>query len=258
MMCFAPKPEPTNFPLEVRAPGQRALKELRGDKTAPKRAGRPRKAVAKIKGSDLTDYWTRCLGDLRTAFDEVCAYACVWIDVATTFGSVDHFVPKDTNPDLAYEWSNFRYASQAMNTRKRDDLGICDPFLVRDGDFEHRSSPTFGMFPNPNRAGCVASARVQHTINDARARQRTSDAAAARGGLGSSWPSTTNPLAGWAMLMSKTCPLLAREYVRQFEASRPRRVSPRLRASSSPDPRRSPLPSARAPALPSARLSDPP
>lgn len=205
MMRFASKPEPNNFPLEVRAPGQRALKELRGDKSAPKRAGRPRKAVAKIKGSDLTDYWTRCLGDLRTAFDEVCAYACVWIDVATTFGSVDHFVPKDTNPDLAYEWSNFRYASQAMNTRKRDDLGICDPFLVRDGDFE-LDLVTFGVTPAPG-----ASPAVQHTINTLEL-----DSEPLRQRRAAAWELfAANPnAAGWAMLIAD-CPFVAREYVRQ-------------------------------------------
>ena len=205
MMRFAPKPEPATFDRKVRFPGRRALKELRGDKTAPKRAGRPRKAVAKIKGSDLPAFWTECLGDLRAAFDEVCAYACVWIDDTTTFGTVDHFEPKAVEPDLAYEWSNFRYASQPMNQRKDDDPKICDPFAVSDGDFV-LDLVTFGVTP-----ALGASSAVQYTINELEL-----DSEPLRQRRAAAWELfAANPnAAGWAMLVAD-CPFVAREYVRQ-------------------------------------------
>ena len=48
--------------------------------------------------------------------------------------SVDHFLPKSTRPDLAYEWSNFRLAAARYNSRKRDRL-VCDPFTLSTESF---------------------------------------------------------------------------------------------------------------------------
>ncbi len=49
--------------------------------------------------------------------------------------SVDHFVPKAVNPDLAYEWSNYRLASPRLNSYKGDHTDVLDPFLILPGWF---------------------------------------------------------------------------------------------------------------------------
>ncbi len=53
-------------------------------------------------------------------------------------GTVDHFVSRDEDPSLAYEWTNFRYAAAWINSSKsalRSDQ-VLDPFEVGDGWFE--------------------------------------------------------------------------------------------------------------------------
>jgi hypothetical protein len=209
MMRFVAKPEPKDFDKNVRFPGTRALKELRGDPSATTRRGRRRKAVAKIKGSNLPEFWTRCLVQLRDAFGEVCAYSCIWIDAASAYGTVDHFKHKAAFPDLAYEWSNFRYASQPMNQRKDDDLGLCDPFQVRDGDFV-LDLVTFAVAPASEPKGAPLDA-VRHTID-----KLELDSQTMRARREAAWELfVANPnQAGWDMLVAD-CPFVAREYVRQ-------------------------------------------
>lgn len=56
-------------------------------------------------------------------------------------GTVDHFrswaATRKTEPELAYEWSNYRYASGIMNACKSGREGqVLDPFIVQDGWFE--------------------------------------------------------------------------------------------------------------------------
>ena len=54
-----------------------------------------------------------------------------------TGGTVDHYLSWNRRPDLAYEWSNYRFVSYILNASKRttDDM-ILDPFLVRSNWFE--------------------------------------------------------------------------------------------------------------------------
>lgn len=75
-------------------------------------------------------YWRRCLDDLEVAFGGVCAYACIRIHPVTGARTVDHFIPKSRDPLRAYSWSNYRYASLRMNTRKGEH-DVCDPFRVQ-------------------------------------------------------------------------------------------------------------------------------
>lgn len=52
-------------------------------------------------------------------------------------GTVDHFLSCRTNPELAYEWDNYRFASGWINSSKQNaDDRILDPFQVQDGWFE--------------------------------------------------------------------------------------------------------------------------
>lgn len=80
------------------------------------------------------DYWRYALMDLRTAYHETCAYCAQWIPYSTGAHTVDHFIPKSQQSTLAYEWSNFRYASSRFNGRKGTQE-ILDPFQLEYGWF---------------------------------------------------------------------------------------------------------------------------
>lgn len=215
MIHVKKSPEPPYFDATVRKPGLRALKELRGDPTAPKRKGRKRKHthVQKIKSDMLTDYWTACLDDLAAAFNHVCAYSCIRVDVVVGDRTVDHFKPKASYPDDAYEWDNYRFSCGRMNKRKdrinRKGKQVCDPFLIENGWFE-LSFLTFGLKPNASLSS-EDRQRVQETIDcleldGEEMRKRRAEA----------WDRfANNPSAvGWK-LMEDDCPLVAREYIRQ-------------------------------------------
>ncbi len=114
--------EPPEFDDRVRRPGLQALAE-----------------------GKLPDHWRRCLHDLMKAYDGVCAYLCVKIP----FGTVDHFVPKSVRPDLAYEWSNFRFADAWMNSRKSHFGDVVDPFEI-EADWFHLVFPSCSVRPRPD------------------------------------------------------------------------------------------------------------
>jgi hypothetical protein len=109
------QPEPSNFDRNVRQPGQRYL------------AGNP---SPKFKGR--CKYWTNTTKELNAAYKQMCAYSSMHL---ATPGTVDHFIPKSRCPKLAYEWDNYRLASQRMNTHKGDSRDVIDPFVVQPGWF---------------------------------------------------------------------------------------------------------------------------
>lgn len=53
-------------------------------------------------------------------------------------GTVDHFVSWHEDPNLAYEWSNYRYASGWINSSKQNltSAQLLDPFDVGEDWFE--------------------------------------------------------------------------------------------------------------------------
>jgi hypothetical protein len=54
-----------------------------------------------------------------------------------TGGTVDHYLSFRNHPSKAYEWSNYRFASQVLNASKRTaDDSVLDPYIVCDGWFE--------------------------------------------------------------------------------------------------------------------------
>jgi hypothetical protein len=115
MLKVYARPEPQRFDAEVRRPGRRALAEGR---------------------TPLPPYWRRCLPDLRSAYDGICAYSCFYIPKVVGSHTVEHFAPKSGAPHLAYEWSNYRLVCGLMNSRKRDFEDVLDPFEIDDGWFE--------------------------------------------------------------------------------------------------------------------------
>ena len=133
MIRIVTAPEPREFNELVREPGKRAILEMTGQ-PAPLRRGRKRKITAtsvnNIKPSHLPDYWTKILPQLAQMYGSVCVYYGIKLRDAISTGTVDHFLPKSTHGDQAYEWSNYRFASLKANIRKGDTQGIIDPFEI--------------------------------------------------------------------------------------------------------------------------------
>lgn len=114
MIRFERPSEPEDFDRRVRQRGRAWLKEHP--------TGRPH------------PYWREFAPALRQGFRGLCAYSAMWVQS----GDVDHFTPCVEKRELAYEWSNYRYADGSINSRKQGRLEseLLDPFEVRDEWFE--------------------------------------------------------------------------------------------------------------------------
>jgi hypothetical protein len=161
----APADEPATFDGLVRGPGLRAISEMIGRR--PKRtSGRRFSKVAsrreKIPADKFPPYWTECLDDLMTAYDEVCAYTCFRIHEVTGWRTADHFAPKSLQWDQVYEWSNYRLACGRLNARKKDFSDLLDPFEIQDGWFQ-LELVAFQVIPNPILAADLVQ-QIDRTI----------------------------------------------------------------------------------------------
>ena len=143
MIPVQPQPEPTGFSERVREPGASFLAEV------------PRPTPQQWKGRE---YWQRVLPDMREAYKGICAYSAQWISPVTGSHSIDHFVPKSSRPDLAYEWRNYRYVSLKFNSRKGTHT-ILDPFQL-EPDWFVLDFPSLLVKPNsvlsPDRKEAVS------------------------------------------------------------------------------------------------------
>jgi hypothetical protein len=121
MIHVFPPPEPPNFDQQTRQPGQRWLhKNLDSNGQLPKTKRPPAK-------------WTRFKSHLAASFRNCCGYSAMYEPV----GTVDHYLCCENHPKLAYEWSNYRYASGWINSSKGLlDNQVLDPFEVQDEWFE--------------------------------------------------------------------------------------------------------------------------
>ena len=78
--------------------------------------------------------WTPYTAALSEGFGDLCGYAAMH---DPTGGTVDHFLSYDRRRDLAYDWSNYRFASATLNSSKKNaDDTVLDPYEVGDGWFE--------------------------------------------------------------------------------------------------------------------------
>jgi len=78
--------------------------------------------------------WAPYTPALSEGFANLCGYAAMH---DPTGGTVDHFLSFKHHRDLAFEWSNYRFASAPLNSSKRDaDNTVLDPFEVGAGWFE--------------------------------------------------------------------------------------------------------------------------
>jgi hypothetical protein len=107
-----PVPEPKDFREKAQVPGDAWLAAHPG-------AARPR------------DYWSPFRDALAEGFGHRCGYTAIHEPV----GTVDHFVSCQKDRSRAYDWSNYRFASQWINASKRDGE-MLDPHLVGEGWFE--------------------------------------------------------------------------------------------------------------------------
>ena len=117
MIPVALQPEPSGFDMAVRRPGQAFLRRV------------PRPTSEQFKGKN---FWKEALPGLKAAYRSICAYSSCWVPSSC---SVDHFQPKATQPQLAYEWSNYRLADAKINSNKGNSSRVLDPFHIQPGWF---------------------------------------------------------------------------------------------------------------------------
>ena len=131
MIPVEPQPEPGSFETTVRRPGKAFLNEV------------PHPNTNQWEGKS---FWRKALPDMKDAYGGICSYCAFWIPYSTGNGSIDHFIPRKTHPELAYEWSNFRFVSARFNSRKGTGT-IVDPFTLSHEWFVLDFS-TFFIWPN--------------------------------------------------------------------------------------------------------------
>ena len=104
--------EPKEFNVKCRKPGLEWLKK--------NKEGRK-------------DYWSPFRKDLANSFLNRCAYTAI-LDLN---GTIDHYISFENNRKLAFEWTNYRYASGWINSSKRtEDTKILDPLDIKEDWFE--------------------------------------------------------------------------------------------------------------------------
>lgn len=115
MLRVQPVPEPAAFDREARQPGNAWL-------------------AANPEAERARDFWSPFRNELREGFRNLCGYAAMF---DPTGGTVDHYLSVRHHRHLAYEWSNYRFASSTMNSIKRNaDDAVLDPYQIEDGWFE--------------------------------------------------------------------------------------------------------------------------
>jgi hypothetical protein len=112
--------EPATFTERVRLPGQTFLRA-----TPHPTTGQFQRAA----------YWTKVLRDMHDLYNGICAYSCLYIPYTTGRDTVEHFIPKSKNPELAYEWTNYRLVCGRLNGRKREFIDVIDPVGIQNGWF---------------------------------------------------------------------------------------------------------------------------
>lgn len=170
--------EPKSFDAHVRKRGAVAIQRLLGKSVkAPGR--KPKVTYARpqdIPSSSFPAYWTEVresdgesvLDDMMAAYGQFCAYLAMRIERATGSPTVDHFVPKEANWRLVYEWSNYRLSAGCVNGAK-GTKHVVDPFKVERGWFE-LDLDTF-IVRRGDAAPAAENARIKDTLSILNLRQ---------------------------------------------------------------------------------------
>ena len=137
LIKVSPQPEPASFDSDIRKPGARFL------------AKNPRPTAKQFA---RYSYWRRAHHDLYKLYSGICAYCASWSPFSgksVDGTSVDHFIPKSIDPNMAYEWKNYRLCRSRLNEHKTDTLQVVDPFFIQDGWF---TIDFLSFLLKPNRA----------------------------------------------------------------------------------------------------------
>lgn len=129
--------------------------------------------ATRAKNARPKSFWNEFRAQLALAFGDLCAYSAMYEPV----GTVDHFIPVDTDETLAYEWSNYRFASGWINSSKQAAGTILDPLDVQENWFEillpSLQLVVTNRIPNELRAAAEETLERLHLRNDERVlRQR--------------------------------------------------------------------------------------
>lgn len=139
MIPVEPAPEPPHFDRRIRKRGLSAVDEMVGKPPRVPHPGRKRKKIASretdIPSDAFPSYWRDALPDLFDAYHRRCAFLAMYIEYATGNPSVDHMLPKSRVWNRVYEWSNYRLCAAGVNAKKRELVGIVDPFSCKPGWF---------------------------------------------------------------------------------------------------------------------------
>ena len=134
MIRVEPAKEPDDFDEKVRKPGKKWLEAN----------------PSKVK--QFPSYWNAVRKDLFAAYDGYCAYTTFRLPTSDC-GVVDHFMPKSHARELAYEWSNYRFAGYHVNSKKSDSREVLDPFLLPEDAFfllaDGSIEPNVSAFASP-------------------------------------------------------------------------------------------------------------
>ena len=150
MIPVTPKPEPPDFDRKVRKKGKAWLEKKGLPTTGPL-----------PPNTKLSPFWHNCLDELHEAYSGVCAYLAVYL-MLSVGATVDHFMPSSRDAAGIYEWDNYRLASPRVNSRKKNEVGILDPFTIRPEMF-YLEFVTGKIFPNPSLSA-AEKAQVDRTI----------------------------------------------------------------------------------------------
>jgi hypothetical protein len=116
--------EPEEFDKNCRIPGNAWLK------------AHPKNDPHKARNHEGEIFWKPFLPALRAGFSKRCGYLAIKLPVG---GVVDHYVSCNEDRTLSFEWNNYRYSSESVNSRKslldRNNGRALDPFDVVDGWF---------------------------------------------------------------------------------------------------------------------------
>lgn len=116
MIPITLKPEPDDFNTKVRILGQKFLENYPN----------PTKENWKKKGNKI---YRKASKQLRDKYNKICAYSAEWVPSGDK--SIDHFIPKSVDKNLAFEWNNFRLCFEILNQNKGSQI-ILDPFKIKE------------------------------------------------------------------------------------------------------------------------------
>ena len=118
------QPEPMNFDIDVRQPGQQWLIDQ----------GIAFNAVPPDP-SRLPSLWRAYNKTLWDSYGGICAYLAIYFDWPLGAHSTEHFVAKSQHAGMAYEWDNYRLASLGPNRKKNKFDDVLDPVGLAQNTF---------------------------------------------------------------------------------------------------------------------------